>query len=130
MPALTIVPPLYVLGPVNVNVPFRTLVSEPPPLRLPAYVEVNHGFERLSGWTRPEVIGRSSADLDLWADAAERDAFYAELAGRGHIQGFLSRFRRRGGGILGAGLAKTQHQGDDGAGDRQGLRVHYTLLRS
>ncbi|MBP8274784.1 MAG: PAS domain S-box protein, partial [Acidobacteria bacterium] len=64
---------------------------------LPAYVDVNHGFERLSGWPKPEAVGRSSADLNLWVDLAERDKFYEELERQGYLQNFLARFRRRDG---------------------------------
>lgn len=62
---------------------------------LPAYVDVNHGFERLTGWNKPDVVGRGALDLSIWVHPDERSKFYAELTRQGHLQNFLSRFRRR-----------------------------------
>lgn len=64
---------------------------------LPAYVDVNHGFERLTGWNKPEVIGRSGHDLRVWVDPADRDRLDHELAHHGYAQNFLARHRRRNG---------------------------------
>ncbi len=61
----------------------------------PAYVDINHGFERLTGWNKPEAVGRNALDLDLWVDHAERRRFYEELERNGYLQNFLARFRRR-----------------------------------
>ena len=60
---------------------------------LPAYVDVNHGFERLTGWNKPEVIGRSGHDLRVWVDPADRDRLDHELAHHGYAQNFLARHR-------------------------------------
>mgnify|MGYP006265920489 FL=1 len=64
---------------------------------IPAYIDVNHGFERLSGWTKPEAVGRSADQLRLWVNADERTRFYEELSRDGHTQNFLARFRRKDG---------------------------------
>ena len=36
------------------------------------YIDVNAGFERMTGWSRDEIIGRSSLDLPIWADPDDR----------------------------------------------------------
>lgn len=36
------------------------------------YIEVNRMFERVTGWTREEVIGRAPADIGLWVDSSQR----------------------------------------------------------
>jgi len=59
------------------------------------YVDVNQGFERLSGWSKSEVMGLGAVDLNLWVHEHERTKFYEVLARQGHLQNFLSRFRRR-----------------------------------
>ena len=61
----------------------------------PALIDVNHGFERLTGWNKPEAVGRAPTDLQLWVHLAERDQLYEELERQGYLQSFLSRFRRR-----------------------------------
>lgn len=43
------------------------------------FVEVNEAFLQWVGLARREVIGRTSVDLELWSDAAARDAFWKEL---------------------------------------------------
>jgi len=62
---------------------------------LPALIDVNHGFERLTGWNKPEAVGRSPLELNLWVDLEERVRFYEDLERQGYLQSFLCRFRRR-----------------------------------
>jgi PAS domain S-box-containing protein len=59
--------------------------------------EINEGFERLSGWTRADAKGRTSLELGLWRDEAERNHLYTELRAKGHIRDFVAKFRRRDG---------------------------------
>ncbi|HZW12529.1 MAG TPA: sensor domain-containing diguanylate cyclase [Noviherbaspirillum sp.] len=41
-------------------------------LRTGVFLDVNPGFERMTGYRREEVIGRSSASIDLWVHAEHR----------------------------------------------------------
>ena len=43
------------------------------------YIEVNNTFERVSGWKRNEVIGRTPFDIDIWVDPTHRVAFVKRL---------------------------------------------------
>jgi len=43
------------------------------------YIEVNDTFERISGWNRDEVIGRTPFDIDIWVDPNDRVAFVKRL---------------------------------------------------
>jgi PAS domain S-box-containing protein len=43
------------------------------------YIEVNNTFERVSGWKRNEVIGRTPFDIDIWVDPSDRVAFVKRL---------------------------------------------------
>ena len=47
------------------------------------FVEVNEAFLQSAGWTRAEVIGHTSAELDIWADLEHRSAFLSELQKKG-----------------------------------------------
>jgi PAS domain S-box-containing protein len=45
------------------------------------FVEVNDEFLRQSGYTREEIIGRSSQDLGFWADQADREVAWSMVDG-------------------------------------------------
>ena len=61
------------------------------------FVEVNEGYERSSGWSAAEVTGRSAADLGIWVDPAERDAYLAGLTRDGSIRDQRVQLRARDG---------------------------------
>jgi len=61
------------------------------------YIDVNEAFERITGFARGEVIGRSSLDLGLWADGLERQALVERLRRDVRVEGFLAHIRRRDG---------------------------------
>jgi PAS domain S-box-containing protein len=60
-------------------------------------LDVNEAYERLFGWKRAEILGRSTLELDIWVDAREREALRARLAATKRVAGYVSRARRRGG---------------------------------
>ena len=46
-------------------------------------IDVNRGFEDITGWKHDEVVGRTGPDINFWTDLAERDRMMHELkAGR------------------------------------------------
>jgi PAS domain S-box-containing protein len=47
------------------------------------YVDVNESFERLTGWSRDEALGRTAFDLGIWTELEQR----AELEERLHAEG-------------------------------------------
>jgi two-component system cell cycle sensor histidine kinase/response regulator CckA len=60
-------------------------------------IDVNIGFEEMTGWQRSEVIGRTSLSLDFWVETAQRDLMVQELkAGREVVRYEIS-FRRKDG---------------------------------
>ncbi len=67
--------------------------------RLPGaeLIEVNDTFARLSGFTREEAIGRTTLDLGVWTDLAERQHFLEKINKTGRVRDFEARFRMRGG---------------------------------
>jgi PAS domain S-box-containing protein len=50
------------------------------------YEMVNDSFCRVTGYSREEVIGRTSAELGVWHDPAERERLVAALAAVGRAQ--------------------------------------------
>lgn len=61
------------------------------------YVDVNTGFTRLTGFTRDEVIGRTSIEIGIWADPADRHRLVGELRQKGMYDNLEAQFRRKDG---------------------------------
>nr|WP_246559486.1 sensor domain-containing diguanylate cyclase [Geoanaerobacter pelophilus] len=59
--------------------------------------EVNEGFTDLTGYTREEVLGRSTLELSLWQDSEHRQEIVDELLQHGKIRDREQRFRRKSG---------------------------------
>jgi PAS domain S-box-containing protein len=57
------------------------------------FIEVNEALVRLYGRPRDEMIGRSGAELGLWADEAERERYWARVRAEGRVRGFSCRLR-------------------------------------
>jgi PAS domain S-box-containing protein len=52
------------------------------------YVEVNEPWERLTGYSRSEAIGRTSVELGLYGAGHDRTRFYVELQRAGAVREF------------------------------------------
>ncbi|KAF0208686.1 MAG: PAS/PAC sensor hybrid histidine [Actinobacteria bacterium] len=61
------------------------------------FVEANEGFTKLTGYSREDVEGRSSQDIEIWADAGDRDRLVGMLRSDGVVNNFEARFRRKDG---------------------------------
>ncbi len=62
------------------------------------FVEANEAYERLSGYTRAEVIGQT-ARAEAWVNSAQRSAVGASLRRDGQVRDHAVQFRRRNGEI-------------------------------
>jgi PAS domain S-box-containing protein len=56
-------------------------------LRDGAIYEVNEAFLSVTGYQREEVIGRSTIDLGIWVNTAERDSLFNEVRQQGYVRG-------------------------------------------
>jgi two-component system sensor histidine kinase/response regulator len=68
-------------------------------LRMPerVFTEINRTFERATGYSRAEVIGKTDLELGAWNDLAARERFYDIIRRHGAVQSFEADFRRRNG---------------------------------
>jgi PAS domain S-box-containing protein len=65
-------------------------------------LEVNEGFQRLTGYSREEAIGRTLTELGVWTDPADREAMRQEVLTRGRVRDREFRFTTRAGtGLVG-----------------------------
>jgi diguanylate cyclase (GGDEF)-like protein/PAS domain S-box-containing protein len=64
------------------------------------YLEVNDGFIGILGFDRDEILGRSSLDLAIWADPADRRQLVENLRQSGLCRNMEARFRKRNGELL------------------------------
>jgi PAS domain S-box-containing protein len=63
------------------------------------YIDVNETFERITGWRRDEVIGRTPFDIGLYVDPAERVDMATRILSERSLRNLEYRFRMRDGSI-------------------------------
>lgn len=72
------------------------------------YIEVNETFERIMGYRRDEVIGRTSSEIGFWDDPGHREKLVRKILVEGSLRNTECRFRVKGGdlriGLLSADL--------------------------
>ncbi|WP_425256720.1 PAS domain S-box protein [Rubrivivax sp. RP6-9] len=64
------------------------------------YAMVNRTFEKLTGFTAAEVVGRTSMEIGIWHDAASRQHIVAEVQRLGHVSEVPARFNTKQGGVV------------------------------
>ena len=60
-------------------------------------LEVNESYSRMLGYSRDESVGKTTAELSIWADAADRERFVAVLEKDGQVIDFETMLRRKDG---------------------------------
>lgn len=58
-----------------------------------AYIEINEGFTRLTGYTREDVIGLTSLEIDIWYYPDDRKKLIKGLNKKGYVDNLESVFR-------------------------------------
>jgi PAS domain S-box-containing protein len=74
------------------------------------YVDVNEAFERICGWRREEVFGRTLAEIDIWKNPADRSRLIRILLAERRLRDIEVDFLNRSGetfvGLLSAELTE------------------------
>lgn len=83
---------------------FKVFQSNPIPMTIATLdegrlIDVNERALELSGYSRQELIGRTSVDIGLWAYPEERDGLIAELRKTGLLRDGLAHFRTKSGSV-------------------------------
>ncbi len=56
------------------------------------YVDINEGFTRITGYSREDVVGRSSLELNIWKNPKDRSRLVAGLKEKGEVQNMEAQF--------------------------------------
>jgi PAS domain S-box-containing protein len=63
------------------------------------YVDINEGFTHTTGYAREEVIGKSSLEINVWANPEDRDRLITGLRERGVVNNLEAKFRMKDGSV-------------------------------
>jgi|GEM_PF-1644570 len=64
------------------------------------FIEINEGFTAMTGYTSEDVAGKTSLEIDLWVDPADRAYMVQELRERGQMMDLETPFRMKNGRII------------------------------
>jgi two-component system, cell cycle sensor histidine kinase and response regulator CckA len=64
------------------------------------YVDINEGFTRATGYTREEVIGKTSQEINIWHDPADRQKLVQGLQEKGYIENLEAQFGMKDGSMI------------------------------
>ncbi|HMK64474.1 MAG TPA: PAS domain S-box protein, partial [Thermodesulfobacteriota bacterium] len=80
------------------------------------YIDINQGFTKLTGFTREDVIGHTSKEINIWYDLTDRDRLVTGLRDQGFYENLEAQFRKKDGSLGTAlmsarilKLGKTEH---------------------
>ena len=64
------------------------------------YISVNEGFTKIFGYTEEEVIGKTSIELNIWADPENRKNLVNKIEEKGRVENFEAILRKKDGSII------------------------------
>jgi two-component system cell cycle sensor histidine kinase/response regulator CckA len=56
------------------------------------YININEGFTKLTGYTREEVIGKTSLSLNIWKNPEDREVLVEGLRTKGYVENLEAQF--------------------------------------
>ena len=94
---------------------FRTIPSAAAISKLDGtYMDINEGFTKITGYTKADVVGKTTTELKIWAIPEDRDKFVVKLKNNRHVVNQEALFRCKDGslitGLLSANLITIQDE--------------------
>ena len=69
-------------------------------LRDGMYISINQGFTNTLGYTKDDVVGKTSHELSIWGDPSVREKLAEELLKHGKVSGLEAKFRAKDGTLV------------------------------
>lgn len=63
------------------------------------FLDINDGFTQLTGFTRADVIGKTSLEINIWQNPADRQELVRGLLEKGYYENLEAQFRRKDGSL-------------------------------
>jgi PAS domain S-box-containing protein len=64
------------------------------------YIDVNDGFTNLTGFTKEDVTGKLSTEINIWAIPEDLEKLVTGLKDKGYVENLESKFRRKDGSLM------------------------------
>jgi len=64
------------------------------------YIDINPAFEKISGYSREELIGKTSLEINIWVNVDDRKRFVSELSKNKIVTNMEAPFRTKSGKII------------------------------
>lgn len=64
------------------------------------WVDTNEGFTKLTGFTKADLMGKTSLDINIWNDSQDLIRFKKQLKEKGFCQNFEAEFRKKDGTVV------------------------------
>ena len=63
------------------------------------YIDVNDSFTSITGYTKEDVVGKSSLEINIWCDLKDREILVNQLKKHGYVNNLEAKFRYKDGRI-------------------------------
>jgi PAS domain S-box-containing protein len=64
------------------------------------YVDINDGFTNITGYTKEDVFGKTSLEINIWENPGDRAKLVSELQNHGKVTNMDARFRLKNGNVI------------------------------
>ena len=63
------------------------------------YISINEGFTKITGYSEKEIVGKTSIELNIWADLSDRDKLVKGIKANGKVENLETTFKTKNGSL-------------------------------